>query len=370
MPIRNRDDAVEVEGRIARIFESPKREQGAAVRALFVEVLDFDPASGQVDLGAAPVNVALPPRRNASRPWTVCRWCTSLLIPPRRIGCVRERLPLLPKRVTELLGEDLLLVFTNTPAIQLHLVYPSFEGVRPVLRRLVVERDLPRRTAVQQVSNIYWNHRQSGSIRLALDQAFDVEPVTREFFSEYKRVFEATEQGVIGFGADEGEAKRRFVQTLFNRLMFVYFLSRKGWLSFEGAKDYLNALWHDYRAQEGESKNFYADRLRLLFFAGLNNYRSEDVTAEPEAQRLIGDVPFLNGGLFDMTDQDARTGIAIPDECISEILTELFDHFNFTVMESTPFDVEVAVDPEMLGKVFEELSPAATTPVRTTRPDP
>ena len=259
------------------------------------------------------------------------------------------------KRVTELLGEDLLLVFTNTPAIQLHLVYPSFEGVRPVLRRLVVERDLPRRTAVQQVSNIYWNHRQSGSIRLALDQAFDVEPVTREFFSEYKRVFEATEQGVIGFGADEGEAKRRFVQTLFNRLMFVYFLSRKGWLSFEGAKDYLNALWHDYRAQEGESKNFYADRLRLLFFAGLNNYRSEDVTAEPEAQRLIGDVPFLNGGLFDMTDQDARTGIAIPDECISEILTELFDHFNFTVMESTPFDVEVAVDPEMLGKVFEEL---------------
>ena len=93
------------------------------------------------------------------------------------------------KRVTELLGDDLLLVFTNTSASQLHLVHPSFEGVRPVLRRMVVERDLPRRTAVQQVSNIYWNHRASGSIRLALDQAFDVEPVTRDFFSEYKRVF-------------------------------------------------------------------------------------------------------------------------------------------------------------------------------------
>ena len=137
--------------------------------------------------------------------------------------------------------------------------------------------------------------------------------------------------------------------------MFVYFLSRKGWLTFGGDKDYLNALWQDYQAAEGANKNFYFDRLRLLFFAGLNNYRSEDVTSEPEAHRLIGNVPFLNGGLFDMTERDGQTSIFVPDLCISEIFTKLFDRFNFTVMESTPFDIEVAVDPEMLGKVFEEL---------------
>ena len=56
-----------------------------------------------------------------------------------------------------------------------------------------------------------------------------------------------------------------------------------------------------------------------------------------------------------MTDEDARTGVIVPDECISQIFTDLFDRFNFTVLESTPFDIEVAVDPEMLGKVFEEL---------------
>ena len=137
--------------------------------------------------------------------------------------------------------------------------------------------------------------------------------------------------------------------------MFVYFLSRKGWLTFQGERDYLNALWQDYRAAEGEVKNFYVDRLRLLFFAGLNNYDSQDLTAEPEAQRLIGNVPFLNGGLFDMAESDGRTGVTVPDEAIASILNDLFDRFNFTVMESTPFDVEVAVDPEMLGKVFEEL---------------
>ena len=103
------------------------------------------------------------------------------------------------KLIADQLDGDLLLVFTNTSASQIHLVYPSFQGSRPVLRRMVVERDLPRRTAVQQVSNIYWSHRQRGSIVLALDQAFDVEPVTREFFSEYKRVFEKTEGIVTGF---------------------------------------------------------------------------------------------------------------------------------------------------------------------------
>ena len=66
-------------------------------------------------------------------------------------------------------------------------------------------------------------------------------------------------------------------------------------------------------------------------------------------------MPFLNGGLFEETDLDKRRDIAVPDEIIGEVLDNLFERFNFTVMESTPYDVEVAVDPEMLGKVFEEL---------------
>ena len=70
---------------------------------------------------------------------------------------------------------------------------------------------------------------------------------------------------------------------------------------------------------------------------------------------VIGPVPFLNGGLFERTALDRRAGITVPDSVIHQMLTGLFDRFNFTVMESTPFDIEVAVDPEMLGKVFEEL---------------
>ena len=361
MPILNREDAVEVESRIEGIFKASEDARAEAVRGLFVEVLDFDGAFGQVDIGAAASSVGLPAsvERVAHSRGVHVVFLTMEAAASDRVR--KAELATAARSVSEKLGGNLLLVVSNPSSSQLHLVFPSFEGVRPVLRRMVVERDLPRRTAIQQVSNIYWKRQDTGSIQRALDEAFDVEPVTREFFREYKRVFEEATQQVTGFG-DDTEAKRRFVQTLFNRLMFVYFLSRKGWLTFKGDKDYLNALWHDYEAADGESKNFYIDRLRLLFFEGLNNPRSQDTTDEPEADGLIGHVPFLNGGLFEKTELDERvlfssneTVTVVPDEAIKPILNDLFDRFNFTVMESTPFDVEIAVDPEMLGKVFENL---------------
>ena len=129
--------------------------------------------------------------------------------------------------VSNQLGGDILMVFTNDEASQLHLIYPTFEGIRPTLRRMVIERDLPRRTAVMQVANIFHEWERRGSIHVALESAFDVEAVTREFFKEYKRVFDAALDKIGGFGTDEleQEAKKLFTQTLFNRLMFVYFIS-------------------------------------------------------------------------------------------------------------------------------------------------
>src|SRR5205807_2862095 len=68
-----------------------------------------------------------------------------------------------------------------------------------------------------------------------------------------------------------------------------------------------------------------------------------------------GEVPFLNGGLFDLEDEhDVRDKVKIPNASFAAVL-DLFERYNFTVTESTPLNVEVAVDPEMLGKVFEEL---------------
>ncbi len=189
------------------------------------------------------------------------------------------------------------------------------------------------------------------------DEAFDVEAVTRDFFATYRTVFEQVERLITGLA---GEAERLFTQRLFNRLLFLIFLERKGWLTFGGRSDYLRALWEAHRRDEaaGEAENFYRDRLRLLFFSGLNTPNEVDVVGANRhgfLQQRIGQVPYLNGGLFEEDATDRNPAVAVPDRAIELILTRLLYHYNFTITESTPLDVEVAVDPEMLGKIFEEL---------------
>ena len=259
------------------------------------------------------------------------------------------------KYIGNVLADDPLLLFTNRDGDQLHIIKPDLAGSRPRLQRIVAHKDRRERTVAQQIANMWDNYGNRGkTIGEAIDIAFSVEPVTKEFFETYREIFEEAEASIIGFGESEAdqEDKHLFTQTLFNRLMFVYFLSRKGWLKFNGDTDYLNALWRDHQSLPSHG-SFYTTRLRPLFFSGLNNPNSMDSTGG--LATLVGEVPFLNGGLFEETDLDSREGITVPDETIERILSGLFDKFNFTVMESTPFDVEVAVDPEMLGKVFEEL---------------
>ncbi len=141
-----------------------------------------------------------------------------------------------------------------------------------------------------------------------------------------------------------------FTQTLFNRLMFLRFMERKGWLQFgDDKKNYLRAL-HD--AGGNGKKSFYKGRLCPLFFEGLAIKGKQQSAA-------YGSVPYLNGGLFERSELDKKV-TDLPDDLFARILSSeqeggLFYRYNFTVEESTPLDVEVAVDPEMLGKVFEEL---------------
>ncbi|MBS1790264.1 MAG: hypothetical protein JST85_21245 [Acidobacteria bacterium] len=97
--------------------------------------------------------------------------------------------------------------------------------------------------------------------------AFDVEAVTDKFFAEYREVFTAVE-AALEKKIPEAEARRMFTQRLFNRLMFLYFIQKKGWLKFEGRADYLRAL---FDRAEAADENFYRDRLYWVFFYGMSN---------------------------------------------------------------------------------------------------
>ena len=99
--------------------------------------------------------------------------------------------------------------------------------------------------------------------------------------------------------------------------------------------------------------NFFNDVLEPLFYEALATERTNDVFTHFNCK-----IPFLNGGLFEpINDYNwEETDIRIDNDLIGDVF-KTFDQYNFTVREDEPLEKEVAVDPEMLGKVFENLLP-------------
>ena len=172
--------------------------------------------------------------------------------------------------------------------------------------------------------------------QIALPDGFNVQPVTERFFKDYKAAYDATAAA--------------YTQTLFNRLLFVHFVSRKGWLAFNGNKDYLNTLWHDYRDNPA-SDGFYAQRLDALFYDGMNTPPEQ---RRPGIDQIIGQA--LPQWRPVRAQRPGSAGHRHRRHIIAALLSHdgLFNRYNFTVTEATPLDTEVGVDPEMLGKLFEE----------------
>ena len=193
----------------------------------------------------------------------------------------------------------------------------------------------------------------AATIQKVHDRAFDVSAVTQEFFSHYRAAFERVKAAVSGI--DDDSYLQLFTQKLFNRLMFIAFVQKKGWLNFKGhTSGYMPSVWNDYQARTTADGNFYRDRLYPLFDR-LNGDEQVDYEADDE---LVGKVYPLNGGLFEINELDRS--INVPDDVLGKVVADegdegLFARFNFTVTENTPLEIEVAIDPEMLGKVFEEL---------------
>ena len=115
-----------------------------------------------------------------------------------------------------------------------------------------------------------------------------------------------------------------------------------------GEKKYLQKLF-----KKNSSNNFYIDVLEPLFYEALATDRQGDYYSKLDCK-----IPFLSGGLFEpMNDFDwINVKVPIENQFIENIFSK-FDQYNFTVRESDPIEVDVAIDPEMLGRVFENLLP-------------
>lgn len=211
-----------------------------------------------------------------------------------------------------------------------------------------------------------------------LQDAFSVEAVTKEFFTQYAALFERIHAALDGLVQRDKKIAHEFtthnIQTvdfakkLLGQIVFLYFLQKKGWLGVprdgawgSGPSNFLRRLADgDY----GRFDNLYNDALEPLFYDTLATDRGADAWSA----RLNCRMPFLNGGLFEpLGGHDWRaTDIVLPndlffnDQVVEEGVTgtgvlDVFDRYNFTVNEAEPLEKDVAIDPEMLGKVFENL---------------
>ncbi|MCF8347951.1 MAG: DUF559 domain-containing protein [Bacteroidales bacterium] len=192
-------------------------------------------------------------------------------------------------------------------------------------------------------------------------EAFSVEKLSKSFFDEYKKHYELFCDYMVSkpnirqaiFSGDE-KAIRDFNKKLLGRIVFLYFIQKKGWLGVperskwgQGDPNFLSNLFNNARNRG----LFYSEYLARLFFDTLNTPRPNDLIELIKGEPVK--IPFLNGGLFE-EDNKIYRNLILPAE-LFENLFLFFNQYNFTIYEDDPNDHTVAVDPEMLGHIFENL---------------
>ncbi|MEI6390206.1 MAG: TaqI-like C-terminal specificity domain-containing protein [Verrucomicrobiota bacterium] len=249
-----------------------------------------------------------------------------------------------------------LTVFSTGDRTAWDFVSPKIQSAKsaPLLRFLPIRNDDRHHTASQiLLGTEYRRGMEAIEVQALFDAAFDKEQVTDAFFQDFREAFAllAAELETQNHGMS-AETAETLAQELLDRLLFLYFIQKKGWLN--GDFDYLPKRFAAFRGQPKDA-SFYSKFLIRLFqklsIAPARGFEAQD----------LGAIPFLNGGLFDF---DPTTGgedivwyrLKIRNQFFETILDRskgLFEKYNFTVREDTPLDTTVAVDPEMLGRIFE-----------------
>ena len=179
-------------------------------------------------------------------------------------------------------------------------------------------------------------------------RALDVEKVTNRFYVRFRKELSKFADFIDGILVQEN--RDWYASLMLNRMMFIYFIQKQGFLDDD--LDYLRTRLRIVQARGNthDFHRFYRIFLRRLFHKGLG---------QPEAQRapeifaLLGKVPFLNGGLFDVHDLERdNPGISIPDEAF-ERLFDFFDRYRWH-LDERPDREDNEINPDVLGYIFEK----------------
>ena len=207
---------------------------------------------------------------------------------------------------------------------------------------------------VQKLQGIVFSLDEEGSLTIVdvarrTSKAFDVEKVTKRFYDEFRKQHAAFLKFIKGIPVKEDH--EWYASVMLNRLMFIYFIQRKGFL--DGDTNYLRNRLERTRREHGKDRfySFYRYFLLRLFHEGLGGR-----TRNPELDKLLGRVPYLNGGLFDVHELEKpdRYGdaIRIPDEAF-EAVFDYFDDWQWH-LDERPLRNDKEINPGVLGFIFEK----------------
>ena len=214
---------------------------------------------------------------------------------------------------------------------------------------------------------------------LEIKKAFSVDALSDDFFDAYRKQYaefvkfitgkeyvkkgnkwveqETGEPDVQYFTSFKEDDKlvRDYIKKMMGRIVFLYFLQSKGWLA--GNLHYMHDLFYD---ASDEVKGDFLDKVLEPMFFGLLNTKPEDRSSASLVNGVgvkyipnADEIPYLNGGLFQQEKIDEVDSVFPAG--MFQSLFDFFDSYNFTIDENDPNDAEVGVDPEMLGKIFENL---------------
>ena len=196
-------------------------------------------------------------------------------------------------------------------------------------------------------------------VKERLQRTFSVEKVTEKFYKEFKDIHDRlggrrADKNPVSLlqGLPDINASRWYASVLLNRLMFLYFLQRKGFL--DNDMDYLQNRMLEVQKLYGKGKfyTFYSSFLIPLFQSAIGSPRWESLS--PELKKLVGRVPYLNGGVFAQHPLEKEHTIELDDDIFTDIFA-IFRRYRWHLDESEHAEDQSLpqINPDILGHIFE-----------------
>ncbi|WP_347723988.1 Eco57I restriction-modification methylase domain-containing protein [Lysinibacillus capsici] len=204
---------------------------------------------------------------------------------------------------------------------------------------------------IQKLRSIFFGYADFEDINISdvtnrASQAFDLEKVTKKFFEQFNK--ERKKFGKLIEGLPNEELKEWYVSVLLNRLMFTYFIQKKGFLNNDVnyLRNNLNKIQELYPTRD----RYFTEFLCLLFFKGFALIQEK---RSSHTNKLLGTIPYLNGGLFIRHQIEKQyPDIIIKDEAFENIL-DFFDKYNWH-LDDRPDKKDNEINPDVLGYIFEK----------------